>query len=112
MIYKAKSSLINMFLNGKLEDLYCPWVLIVNFENETITVEKRTWFFFGKDINIVAFRFIRSISIEDHLFGSDISIKVVGGWINANYLRKKDINNIKKLLIDYNQTKSNHIIFS
>jgi hypothetical protein len=113
MVFKTKSSWFSLFMNGKIEHIINPWVLTVNFENETITVEKRNWFFFGKDKNIVSFRFIRNIQINEHLFGGDISIKVMGsGMVSGCYFPKWKLNKIKNLMIEYNQTKKHSIIFS
>jgi len=112
MIYKTKSKFWTLLLNGKIEDLISPWFLIVDLEKETITVEKRNWFYIGKNQDIIAFRFIRHISITAHLFGADIFIKAIGGSVTACYLPKKQINKIRDVLIEYDQTKTHHIIFS
>jgi hypothetical protein len=58
---KSKSSIIALFFNGQLAHIVNPWVLTVDYENETITVEKRNWYFIGINKNIIAFRFIRNI---------------------------------------------------
>lgn len=110
--FKTKSSLLALFLNGYLAHIINPWILIIDFDNETITVEKRNWYFIGKNKNIIAFRFIRNIRIDEHLFGANISIKASGGWVSANYLTKNDVENIRDLLFAYNKNKKYSFIFS
>ena len=68
--------------------------------------------YFGRNTDTIAFKFIRKININEHLFGSDIWIKAIGGSVSARFLPKKDLIEIRKRLIEYNQTKTNHIIFS
>ena len=72
---------------------------------ETITISKRNWYFIGKDSETIAFRFIRKIAINEHLFGANIWVKAIGGSVSAKYLPKKDLQLIKEKLIKYNQTK-------
>ena len=109
---KSKSSYTALFLNGYLAHIINPWIMVIDFENEIITVEKRNWYFIGVNKNMIAFRFIRNVRIEEHLFGANISIKATGGWVSASYLPKADINHIKNSLFAYNKTKKNSIIFS
>lgn len=111
-IIKTKSSLKILFFNGKIEHIINPWVLIVDLDKETIMISKRNWYFIGKDSETIAFRFIRKIAINEHLFGANIWVKAIGGSVSAKYLPKKDLQLIKEKLIKYNQTKKNHIIFS
>jgi hypothetical protein len=111
-ILSSKSNIFTLILNGKIEHLLSPWNIEVNLNEETITISKRNLYYIGKDTDTIAFKFIRKININEHLFGSDIWIKAIGGSVSARYLPKKDMINIRRLLIDYNQTKTNHIIFS
>jgi len=111
-LIKSKSSISALFFNGQIAHIINPWILIVDYENETITVEKRNWYFIGVNKNIIAFRFIRNIRVDEHLFGANISIKATGGWVVANYLSKNDAEIIKNSLFEYNKTKNNYIIFS
>ena len=53
-LIKSKSSIIALFFNGQLAHIINPWVLSVDYENETITVEKRNWYFIGINKNIIA----------------------------------------------------------
>lgn len=113
MQFKASSSFNALILNGKWTHIICPWRIIIDTDEETVTVCKRNADIFGVDEQIVAFRFIRNISIDQHVFGADIQIKVIGGKISACYIPKKDAKTIKKILLQYNQTKKgNSIIFS
>ncbi|MFK7048851.1 hypothetical protein V3Q77_03020 [Flavobacterium davisii] len=111
-LLKSKSSTIALFFNGQLAHIINPWFIIIDFENEIITIEKRNWFYIGINKNAIAFRFIRNIKIDEHLFGANICIKATGGWVEAKYLSKEDANRIKNILFDYNKNKNNSIIFS
>ena len=111
-LIKSKSSISALFFNGQIAHIINPWILTVDYENETITVEKRNWYFIGINKNIIAFRFIRNIRVDEHLFGANISIKATGGWVMANYISKYDADTIKNSLFEYNKNRNNHIIFS
>ena len=108
-LIKSKSSLIALFFNGQLAHIINPWVLTVDYENETITVEKRNWYFIGINKNIIAFRFIRNIRVDEHLFGANISIKATGGWVEAKYLSKSNTEAFKNSLFEYNKSRNNQI---
>ena len=95
-----------------MEYFFLPWRIRVDTDNEFITVEQRNWHLVGKDSTTIAFRFIRSVQINDHIVGSDITIKVYGDNISANYLPRKCVRNIRQLLINYNQGNNSNIQFS
>ena len=101
-IIKSKSNFKNLFLNGKIEHIINPWYFELNLNKETIKVSKRNWYFIGWNIEVVSFRFIRKINISEHIFGGNISIKALSTNISANYLPKKDLENIKNAIIEYN----------
>lgn len=99
--------------NGRTGDILRPWKIIIDTDDQTITVSKRNSYFIGVDEDTLAFRFIRRVTIDQHLLGADISIKAVGGSLTACGLSKSDCKQIKKILMDYNRTKSaKGIIFS
>lgn len=113
MKFEATSSDTALIASGKCFHIANPWKIIVDTDEETITVSKRNWFLVGKDTQILAFRFIRSININQHLIGADIHIKVVGGKASVFCISKIDANKIKELLLEYNMNKKGRgIIFS
>lgn len=112
MEYTASSTILSLFLNLKLEYILIPWKIKIDTDNEIITVEQRNWFLIGKNSNTIAFRFIRSIHIIEHISGADITIKVFGNSVSANYLSKKRAREIRQILINYNQGNNSNIIFS
>ena len=78
-----------------------------------LCVQGRIVHLIGVDEQVISFRYIRSINVNQHLFGADIHINVVGGSASAYYLTKSDANQIKQMLLNYNQTrKGDTIIFS
>lgn len=111
-IYKYTSSIWYLLLNGKFEDCYTPWKLILDFNLETITIKKRNWFLIGVNEEVHAFRFIRRMQIDQHVFGSDITIKLFGGSAKIFCLKKSDTEEIKNLLINYNQNKKGGFVIS
>lgn len=113
MKFESRSSDSALIANGKGFHVANPRKIIVDTDEETITVSKRNWFLVGKDTQILAFRFIRSININQHLIGADIHIKVQGGKASAFCISKSDANKIKELLLEYNMNKKGRgIIFS
>lgn len=110
MIFETSSSITSLIFNGKIAHIINPWHIIVDVNQETITIRKRNTVLIGVDEEIVSFRYVRKITIDEHIFGADIHIKVVGGNASAYYIAKKDAKTIRKLLMDYNQTKRNHTV--
>lgn len=111
MKISAKSSFWALFFNFKIEHIINPWIIIVDLLDETITIEKRNWYFIGKRSETLAFRYIRKININEHLFGADISIKAIGGQVNGKCFPKSALLRIRSELIKYNQKKK-CIVFS
>lgn len=105
MRYEATSTEAAMAVNGRIINAATPWHIIVDTDEETITVSKRNLSMIGVDKDILAFRFIRRIRIDEHLIGADIEIKAVGGTVSAYSLSKKDCKRIKQILMEYNATK-------
>lgn len=113
MRFEATSTEAALAANGKIINAATPWHLIVDTDEETITVRKRNLIMIGVDEEVLAFRFIRRIRIDQHLIGADIEIKAIGGTVTAYCLSKKDCKKIKQILMDYNATKRGKgIIFS
>lgn len=103
MNFYTKSSIINLIFNGRILDILSPWELTIDFSNNLIVSEKRNWYLIGVDKNIIPISNIRNVSINEHLFGSDIFIKIYGSTISSFYLPKKDVLEIKKILLDKNK---------
>ena len=82
MRFEATSSEAALAANGKIINAATPWHLIVDTDEETITVRKRNLIMIGVDEDVLAFRYIRRIRIDQHLVGADIEIKAVGGSRN------------------------------
>jgi hypothetical protein len=113
MILEKSSSASSLIANGRSASVLNPWSLIIDTDEEIITVSKRNRFLIGRDSQILAFKFIRSITIDEHLIGADIHIKVVGGKASVFCFSKSDVEEIKEVLLEYNETKKGRgIIFS
>jgi hypothetical protein len=110
MIYEFKSSKLFLLLNGKLKDFFCPWILKINFEDEYITISKRNWYLVGFNEIVNSFKYIRSIKIYDHFFGSDIEITASGNNSFIFSISKKEVRQIRDLFISYNKNNSSKII--
>jgi hypothetical protein len=112
-VFHSRSTFTNLLFNRKLTHILNPWHIIVDTNQETITIRKRNPFLIGFDEQIVSFRYIRSIIIDEHLFGADIHIKVMGGRASVYCISKRDAKTIKNILLEYNSTKKGKgIIFS
>ena len=112
MRYEFTSSAVAMAANGNLSEI-TPWRLIIDTDEQTITVSKRNKFLIGTDAETLAFRFIRRVEINEHLIGADITIQAVGGKLTARSMAKSDCRRIKQILMEQNQkSKTKSIIFS
>ena len=112
MRYSFTSSKSALVANGRGLDVMTPWSLIIDTDEQTITITKRNRIMIGVDEDTIAFRFIRRVKIDAHVFGADITIKAVGGSLTAYCLDKKDCKRIKEILMDFNSTqKKGGIIF-
>lgn len=113
MTYKYTSSEAALVANGHAADVLSPWQLIVDTNEQTITIRKRNKYFIGVDEDTLAFRFIRRVTVDEHLIGADITIQAVGGKLTAKCLEKSACKKIKQILMEYNQSsKTRHTIFS
>lgn len=113
MIYKYSSSEAALVANGHASDVLSPWQLIVDTDEQTITIRKRNKYLIGVDEDTLAFRFIRRVTVDQHLIGADITIQAVGGKLTAKCLDKSACKKIKQILMEYNKTsKTRHTIFS
>lgn len=113
MIYRYSSSEAALVANGHASDVLSPWQLIVDTDEQTITIRKRNKYLIGVDEDTLAFRFIRRVTVDQHLIGADITIQAVGGKLTAKCLDKSACKKIKQILMEYNKTsKTRHTIFS
>ena len=111
-LFIAKSGFWPLLFNGKILHILFPWVIEVNLNESYITVKKRNWYLIGIDSQYIAFRFIRNITIDEHLFGADLFIKAIGGNVNAYCLKKKDVRKIRNMLNEYNRSRGKTLIFA
>ena len=109
---KFTSSEAVLLANGRSGDILRPWTITIDTDEQTLTVSKRNKYFIGVDEDTLAFRFIRRVTIDQHLIGADITISAVGGKVTACGLEKKDCKQIKDILISYNRTRKSSIVFS
>ena len=112
MQYSFTSSEAALVANGRAIDILTPWTLTIDTDQQTITVSKRNRILIGVDEDTLAFRFIRRITIDQHLIGADITIQAVGGKLTAYCLDKSDCKRAKEILMEYNQTCKGGIVFS
>lgn len=112
MRHSFTSSEAVLLANGRSGDVLRPWHITIDTDEQTITVSKRNRYFIGTDEDTLSFRFIRRVTIDEHLFGADITISAVGGKVTACGLEKSDCKRIKQILMEYNQEhKGKDIIF-
>ena len=113
MKYSYSSSEAALLANGYTTDVLSPWHIIIDTDEQTITIRKRNKYLIGVDEDTLAFRFIRRVVVDQHLIGADITIQAVGGKLTARCLEKSACAKIKKILMEYNKSsRTGHTIFS
>lgn len=113
MQYTYSSSEAALVANGHAADVLTPWQIVIDTNDQTITIRKRNKYLIGLDEDTLAFRFIRRVTIDQHLIGADITIQAVGGKLTAKCLDKSACQKIKQILMEYNKrSKTRHNIFS
>lgn len=86
----GKSTFLSLFFFGEnILDIITPWHISLDFINELITVKKRNYYLIGVDKKTIPLKNIRTISIDEHLFGANIFFKVYGGNTIIKCLSKK-----------------------
>ncbi len=110
MIFKAKSSTSALVLNGDIRSTINPSEITVDTDQETIKLRKRNWHLIGVDEQILAFKYIRNIKIDQHMFGADIHIFTFEGQVFVPHLSKVDANKIRDILNTYNQNRTGDTI--
>ena len=70
MVYKFSSAKDALVMNGKGAHILNPWHITINLAKETIEVKKRNSFLIGVDENVVNFKRVRSIKIDQNLHRS------------------------------------------
>lgn len=102
----ATSSPLALILNGQIQHILTPWKIHVDLQAQTITITKRNWYLISQDKNTIAFRFIRQVHVDKHIFGADLHIKTIAsGTVSAFYLPKRQADFIKSELITYSSNK-------
>jgi len=110
MRFETASASNALIMNGKGAHVLNPWRIIIDLDEETITIRKRNKIMIGVDEQVIAFKYVRNITIDEHFVGADIHIKVVGGSASAYCLSKSDAEKIKQMLLDHNQSKRGNTI--
>ena len=101
MTIKSNSSILSrVFFGNSLADIWTPWRVVLNLEDNYIEVVKKNWHLIGDDSQIIPFKNIRKLDVNEHLFGADIKIKVYGGSIYAKCLTKESSRKIKDYVLN------------
>ena len=95
-MFIAKSPLYVLLFNFRFQDILCPWK--IKIEENLLTIEKRNWYLVGIDSTTVPINYVRNVSIDQHLFGADVHIKVYGSNISVYYISKKSAAKLKEIL--------------
>lgn len=99
-IIEAKSTTISLLANGKILSILRPWRITVDAGKMQITVMRRNWHLINHDESTYAFKSVRNVKIDRHLFGANLSIKVFGGEAEVFYINKKKAKQIRDLLLE------------
>lgn len=98
-MFIAKSPLYVLLFNFRFQDIFCPWK--IKIEENLLTMEKRNWYLVGIDSTTVPINYVRNVSIDQHLFGADVHIKVYGSNISVYYISKKSAAKLKEILTQF-----------
>jgi hypothetical protein len=71
-------------------DVLRPWHIEINIDQNMLTMKKRNWFLIGFQEDSFAFKSIRHVKMKKPLFGSDIEIRVFGGYAELYAFSKSD----------------------
>jgi len=110
--FATKSSITALLFNGKPLAILRPWHMHVDTSKMLLTIKRRNWHFFSFDEETYAFKSVRNVKINTHIFGANLSIKVYAGEANIYYIPKKTAKKIKELLLsqDWNKRDNDIII--
>lgn len=110
--FSTRSSFPALLFNGKLLAILRPWHIHLDTNKMLLTVKRRNWHLISFDEETYAFKSVRNVKINTHLFGADVSIKVYAGEANVYYIPKKIAKQIKNLLLnqDWNKKDTDIII--
>lgn len=96
------SFLSNIFFGSNPTlDWLVPWSIMIDTEMEHIIVSKRNYYLIGVDKDVVPFRNLRRVTLDTHLFGADLILKVYGtGTITARCLKKGEAKRIYNFCLE------------
>ena len=113
MKFKTKLSNAALLMNGSFKSVINTLGVIVDTDQETITLRKRNWHLIGVNEQVLAFKYIRDIKIDQHVFGADVQINTFNDSISISNIDKNDANKIRDILIQFNKNRGeDSIIFS
>jgi len=104
--FKVKSSKLFLILNGQILSFFRPWHLEFDFEQKNLISRRRNWHLISYDEESYLFKSVRNVKINTHLFGANVSIKVYAGEVEVFYIKKRDANKIKTILLNNNWAKN------
>jgi hypothetical protein len=110
--YHVKSSITALIFNGKPFAILRKWHILIDTKRMLITVKRRNWHFISFDEETYAFKSVRNVKVDTHLFGADLSIKVYAGEAKVLYISKRKAKKIRNLLLsnDWNKKDADIII--
>jgi hypothetical protein len=110
-IFAIKSSKTALIFNGKPAAMLRPWHMIVDVERRLLTIKRRNWHFISSDEETFAFKSVRNIKIDTHIFGADVSIQLFAGEATGYYMSKKNAKKIQNLLLNDEWNRNDTDVF-
>lgn len=68
-------------------------------KTKTVIVRRKNWHFVSSDETVLKARTLNSVTVDKHLFGATFKYKAWGSKAELKYLRKRDADTIKNILI-------------
>lgn len=99
---RFKSSPFSLVFCGCFEHIFTPWIIEIDDEQRLLRIIKRNWYLIGFDIIEYKIKGIRSVQVDNKIFGSNIIIKIFYNSIHIKGFRNKDALFIQKHILSLN----------
>lgn len=111
MIYASSFWLSSLIFGDSYMDVLTPWKIKIDNQKKIVEVAKRNKYLIGVDREVIPFKNIRNIKLNEHLIGADLYFKVYGGNVIAKCLHKHQARKLYDFGIAEITNKGNSIKF-
>ncbi|MEQ9288802.1 MAG: hypothetical protein RIG77_17910 [Cyclobacteriaceae bacterium] len=105
-VLHVKTSKMACIMNFSPLGLLYPMHVIVDTNRRHLIIRQKNWHLISYDEETYAFKSVRNVKVDTHLFGADIHVKVYSGNASAYLLKKKDAKKVRDVLLNNDWSKS------